>query len=132
MKVIDRANLSPQVFQAIAQEFENHRSLLDILKWARKQPAGDLRPEILSDLIVQDEFNHDVVIPWKKLHIVYATTCLGSVTSIAIWDDAPSADELLSVRINEGWRPTPSKLKDGDRVIGYAANLKEGSGRAFS
>jgi len=123
MKVVNRANLPVKVFESIADEIQHHRSLLDILKWARKQPAGTLIPEILSDLIVQDEFNHDVVIPWKNLHFVYETTCLGSVTAIAIWDHAPNADELLAVRVNEGWRPTPSKLKEGDRVIGHAACL---------
>jgi hypothetical protein len=124
MKVVNRANLASPVFETIAQEIEQHRSLLDILKWARKQPAGNLLPEILSDLVVQDEFNHDVVIPWKNLFFVYETTCLGSVTAIAIWDHRPTADELLTVRLNEGWRPTPSKLKDGDRVIGHAACLE--------
>ncbi|MGH9856900.1 MAG: hypothetical protein ACRD4B_03550 [Acidobacteriota bacterium] len=124
MKVVNRANLASNVFEAIAQEIEKHRSLLDILKWAREQPPGDLLPEILSDLVVQDEFNHDVVIPWKNLYFVYETTCLGSVTAIAIWDHRPTADELLTVRLNEGWRPTPSKLKDGDRVIGHAACLE--------
>ena len=123
MKVVNRANLPVKVFESIADEIQHHRSLLDILKWARKQPAGTLIPEILSDLVVQDEFNHDVVIPWKNLHLVYETTCLGSVTAIAIWDHAPNADELLAVRVNEGWRPTPSKLKEGDRVIGHAACL---------
>jgi hypothetical protein len=59
------------------------------------------------------------------VYLVYETTCLGSVTAIAIWGHAPTADELLTVRLNEGWRPTPSKLQEGDRVIGYAACLNE-------
>jgi hypothetical protein len=123
MKVVNRANLPENIFELVSEELQQHLSLLAILKWARKQPAGDLRPEILSDLVVQDEFNHDVVIPWKNLYFVYETTCVGSVTAIAIWDHAPTADELLAVRVNEGWRPTPSKLRDGDRVIGHAACL---------
>ena len=125
MKVINRANLSSEHFQSITGHFENHGSLLDILKWARKQPSGDLLPEILSDLVVQDEFSHDLVVPWKDLFVVYETTCLGTVTAIAIWDHAPTADELLTVRLNEGWQPTPSRLQDGDRVIGYAACLQK-------
>ncbi len=124
MKVVNRANLASDVFESIANELQYHRSLLDILKWARKQPSGDLLPEILSELVVQDEFNHDLVVPWKNIYLVYETTCLGTVTAAAIWNHAPTADELLTVRINEGWKPTPSKLKDGDRVIGHAACLK--------
>ena len=126
MKVVNRANLSNQVFENIAEQLQYHRSLLDILKWARNQPAGDLLPEILSDLVVQDEFTHDLVVPWKDIYFVYETTCLGTVTAISVWEHAPTADELLTVRINEGWRPTPSKLQAGDRVIGHAACLITG------
>ncbi len=126
MKVVNRANLASEVFKPIAEELQDHRSLLDILKWARKEPAGNLLPEILSDLVVQDEFTHDLVIPWKQLYFVYDTTCLGTVTAVAVWDHAPTADELLTVRVNEGWRPIPSKLKGGDQVIGHAACLMNG------
>jgi hypothetical protein len=40
-----------------------------------------------------------------------------------VWDHHPTADELLKVRLNEGWQPTPSLLKDGDKVLGHAACL---------
>jgi hypothetical protein len=126
MKVVNRANLATEIFEPIAEELQYHRSLLDILKWARKQPAGKLLPEILSDLVVQDEFTHDLVIPWSDLYFVYETTCLGTVTAIAIWDHSPTADELLTVRVNEGWRPVPSKLKRWDQFIGHAACLING------
>jgi hypothetical protein len=127
MKVVNRANLSPEVFETISQELEQHRSVLDILKWARKQPAGSLLPEIISEFIVQDEFTHDLVVPWKQLFFVYGTTCLGAITAIGIWNHAPTADELLSTRMNEGWRPTPSSLQDGDRILGHAACLNSES-----
>jgi len=38
-----------------------------------------------------------------------------------VWDHRPGADELLADRLARGWRPTPSRLRDGDRVLGYAA-----------
>jgi len=38
-----------------------------------------------------------------------------------VWDHQPVAAELLGDRIGRGWRPTPSRLKEGDRVLGYAA-----------
>ena len=74
MKAVNRANLTTEEFQPIATELERHQSLLDILKWARLQPEGVLRPEIISELIVQDEFTHDLVIPWKSLYFVYGST----------------------------------------------------------
>jgi hypothetical protein len=42
---------------------------------------------------------------------------------ISVWDHIPSADELLDLRLSEGWTPTPSPLKDGDVVLGHAACL---------
>jgi hypothetical protein len=40
-----------------------------------------------------------------------------------VWDHVPSADEILQARVQDGWKPTPSSLKDGDRVLGHAACL---------
>jgi len=74
MKVVNRANLPPESFEPIAKDLQSHHSLLDILKWASNQPAGILRPEIISDLVVQDEFTHDLVIPWKEFYFVYGST----------------------------------------------------------
>jgi hypothetical protein len=45
------------------------------------------------------------------------------VTAVAVWDHAPSADELLDARVARGWEPTPTGLKDGAKVLGYAARL---------
>jgi hypothetical protein len=43
------------------------------------------------------------------------------VTAVAVFDHEPSAKELLEARLARGWRPTPSALKSGDRILGYAA-----------
>ena len=34
-------------------------------------------------------------------------------------------DELLQKRLKRGWRPIPSLLKDGNRILGYAENWRE-------
>jgi hypothetical protein len=31
------------------------------------------------------------------------------------------AAELLAERLRRGWKPTPSQLKAGDQILGYAA-----------
>lgn len=41
--------------------------------------------------------------------------------AVAILDHQPDAAELLEARLARGWRPTPSQLKEGERVLGYAA-----------
>ena len=43
------------------------------------------------------------------------------MTAVAVWDHRPTAAELLAVRLAGGWKPTPSALKGGGRVLGYAA-----------
>jgi hypothetical protein len=46
-----------------------------------------------------------------------------------VWDHQPSAAELLADRLERDWQPTPSALKDGDRVLGYAACAVTGEHR---
>jgi len=46
---------------------------------------------------------------------------MGGITAVAVWDHVPSADELLRVRLASGWKPRPTLMKDGDRVVGHAA-----------
>ena len=43
------------------------------------------------------------------------------MTAVAVWGARPTAAELLEARVAAGWRPTPTKLKSGDQVLGYAA-----------
>jgi hypothetical protein len=43
------------------------------------------------------------------------------VTAVAVWDHIPTPDELLKVRLEEGWQPRPSLLKEGDLIVGHAA-----------
>jgi hypothetical protein len=43
------------------------------------------------------------------------------LTAVAVWDHRPSEQELLDARLARGWRPTPSRLKHGEQVLGYAA-----------
>ena len=41
--------------------------------------------------------------------------------AVAIWDHRPPARELLDDRLAHDWTPTATTLKDGARVLGYAA-----------
>jgi len=43
------------------------------------------------------------------------------VTAVAVFVERPDAATLLAARIARRWRPTPSALRDGARVLGYAA-----------
>ena len=50
--------------------------------------------------------------------------------AVAIWDHRPTAAEILGRRVASGWAPTASALKDGQRVLGYAACVVSGEHRA--
>jgi hypothetical protein len=43
------------------------------------------------------------------------------VTAVAVWDHKPTPRELLDARLADGWHPTPSAVRGGERVLGYAA-----------
>jgi hypothetical protein len=75
MQVINRANLSSEHFAQVASELAEHRTLTDVLNWGLNQPIGTVHPQIVADVIVQDEYSHDVIVPWRDgLVIVYSTT----------------------------------------------------------
>ena len=43
------------------------------------------------------------------------------MTAVAVWGREPDARALLDARLERGWRPTPTALRDGQRVLGYAS-----------
>jgi len=74
MEVVNRTHLADPEFDTFRKELSQHHSLQDLLKWAQGQPPGTLVSGAISDLIVQDEFTHDLVVPWRGYFIVYGTT----------------------------------------------------------
>jgi hypothetical protein len=50
--------------------------------------------------------------------------------AVAIWDHRPTAEEILDRRLAEGWKPTASALKHGERVLGNAACVVVPHGKA--
>jgi hypothetical protein len=58
-------------FEAAARFLRTHATMADVLDWCRSQsPRADL-----ADVIVQDEFTHDVVLAiGGGLHAVYDST----------------------------------------------------------
>ena len=41
--------------------------------------------------------------------------------AVAVWNHRPSADELLTARLERGWEPTPTDTRDGPVIMGHAA-----------
>jgi hypothetical protein len=55
-------------------EIEQHKGLADVLAWAAAKPNGDVHPQTVAEVITQDEFTHDVIVPYRDVFLVYDTT----------------------------------------------------------
>ena len=74
MRVISRGNFTPEVIAEIEAQITHQKDLQDLMNWALSEPS-DFIPRVVAEVVVQDEFTHDVVIPWRDgLVLVYDTT----------------------------------------------------------
>lgn len=75
MRIVNRANLSAEQLAAVERELARQQNLNDVMKWALAHPAGVFTPAVIAGVVVQDEFTHDVIVPWRdNLVLVYDTT----------------------------------------------------------
>ena len=75
MRVFNRANLSAEAVADIATEISAQENLSDVMAWALSSSRGPFIPSVVAAVIVQDEFTHDVIVPWRDgLVLVYDTT----------------------------------------------------------
>jgi len=75
MRVLNHANLPPEAFAQIAADLSGQENLQDVMLWALSASPGTFIPAVVAEVIVQDEFTHDVVVPWRDgLVLVYDTT----------------------------------------------------------
>ena len=69
--VTRRDGVSEADFRRHAEVLREHVSLTDVLAWCRQQDP----PRDAADVVIQDEFTHDVVVPLGgSLFAVYDTT----------------------------------------------------------
>ena len=74
MKITNLADLSENDFAELENELVKHKTLGKVLIWAGLQSKSDFLPRTVAEVITQDEFTHDVIIPYKNLFLVYDTT----------------------------------------------------------
>ena len=75
MRVVNHANLSPEQIAQIEGELSGQQNLNDVMKWALSYPKRTFIPSDVANVIVQDEFKHDVIVPYRDgLVLVYDTT----------------------------------------------------------
>ena len=75
MRVVNHANLPPEEISRIEGELAGQQNLNGVMKWALSLPAGVFIPSVVAGVIVQDEYTHDVIIPYRDgLVLVYDST----------------------------------------------------------
>lgn len=75
MQVINQANLSAETLAEVEREVGEPCSLSEVMNWAKAQPPGTLIPQVVAEVVTQDEYTHDVIVPWRDgLALVYDTT----------------------------------------------------------
>jgi hypothetical protein len=74
MKVINADNISDKKIEQIKQVLPKAENLLQVMNWINSQPKSDFLPHIVAKVVVQDEFTHDVVIPYQDIFLVFDTT----------------------------------------------------------
>jgi hypothetical protein len=74
MAIRNRSRLSSAEIDALEPELGGLESLADVLRWGRAQPAGSVKPAVITDIVVQDEFTHDAIVPWRDQALVFGST----------------------------------------------------------
>ncbi|PYS46519.1 MAG: hypothetical protein DMF68_18980 [Acidobacteria bacterium] len=75
MQVRNHTNLSAEQLGAIKRDLPDVCGLQDVVKWGLRKDSGVMLPGVIAEVIVQDEFTHDVIVPWRDgLVLVCDTT----------------------------------------------------------
>lgn len=74
MKIVNAENISNEKLEQIRQSLPAVENLWQLINWANTRPKNDFIPNIVSEVIVQDEFTHDVIIPFRDVFLVFDTT----------------------------------------------------------
>jgi hypothetical protein len=67
----NHAKISDQQARRLVEEVQPLVTLEEVIRWGLRQPTA----RMILEVIVQDEFCHDVVMEWEAgLHLVFDTT----------------------------------------------------------
>lgn len=74
MKVTKTEQISDAKLEQIKRILPQAENLLQLMTWANSHPKNDFIERIIAEVIVQDEFTHDVIIPFQDVFLVFDTT----------------------------------------------------------
>ncbi|HVG63787.1 MAG TPA: hypothetical protein VNA24_34805 [Hyalangium sp.] len=70
LTLADRAGLGSELLAVLKTELEPLTILQNVIRWGFAQKP----PSDVADVVIQDEFTHDVVLPWRHVFLVFDTT----------------------------------------------------------
>ena len=75
MRVLNCTKLTDERIAALRSLIPDQENLQDLMDWALATPPGTFTPQVVADVVIQDEFTHDVLVPWREgLVLAYDTT----------------------------------------------------------
>ncbi len=74
MNVENLTDLPDEEFAKLKNEMVNHKTLGQVLSWAKTKKKSDFLPQIIAETITQDEYTIDVIISFRDLFLVFDTT----------------------------------------------------------
>ena len=72
--IFNYSTIGTAEFDELASEVSRQEGLRDVLAWASTKPQSERHSQIVAEVITQDEFTHDVIVPYKGSFLVYDTT----------------------------------------------------------
>ncbi len=66
----DYAKLPSELLASLKAELDGLSILQEVLRWGFSQSP----PSDVASVVIQDEFTHDVVLPWRHVYLVFDTT----------------------------------------------------------
>ena len=75
MRLANHARLSAEELAHVEGELPRAETLAGVLAWGLGPESGARLPRVVAGVVAQDEYTHDVIIPWRDpLVLVYAVT----------------------------------------------------------
>lgn len=74
MKVFNVNQIASEKFEDIVKDLPHVENLFQFLNWTKNQDKAAFIPQIVGEVIAQDEFTNDVIIPYKDVFLVFDTT----------------------------------------------------------
>lgn len=67
----DHADLDAEVRESLERAVARLATLEHVTRWGLSLPT----PQLIAEVITQDEYTQDVIMPWRgELHVVFDTT----------------------------------------------------------